>query len=128
MKKGFRFTVEDSTVRDISTLQQGEELIIIDKFDGFQVVEEENNDKIFIYFKDIDRNLKEMNRYYVVDSLQRVDNIKKMYEKYDSISRYKKLLELASLNNSSSYKENEDFFISSNITEREWNQFVSSVA
>ena len=128
MKKGFRFTVEDSTVRDISTLQQGEELIIIDKFDGFQVVEEENSDKIFIYFKDIDRNLKEMNRYYVVDSLQRVDNIKKMYEKYDSISRYKKLLELASLNNSSSYKENEDFFISSNITEREWNQFVSSVA
>lgn len=128
MKKGFRFTVEDSTERSINSIQQGNELIIIDKFDGFQVVEEENNDKIFIYFKDIDRNLKEMNRYYVVDSLQRVDNIKKMYEKYDSISRYKKLLELASLNNSSSYKENEDFFISSNITEREWNQFVSSVA
>lgn len=128
MKKGFRFTVEDSTERSINSIQQGNELIIIDKFNGFQVVEEENNDKIFIYFKDIDRNLKEMNRYYIVDSLQRVNNIKKMYEKYDSISRYKKLLELASLNNSSSYKENEDFFISSNITEREWNQFVSSVA
>lgn len=127
---GFKFTIEDNIERVITHNTQNNEVVVLDCFKGFNVVEVEDDNNVFLlYFKDVNRNLEVVQRYFKVEK-NRLTNIKKNFFEYEEnpTERYLKLMDYKNLSTSKDKSEeiyliNEDFFISCNITNKEWLQF-----
>lgn len=128
---GYKFTIEDNLERVVNYDMSGNELVIYDKFEGFNVVEDEDiDDGLAIWFKDISRDLSVVQRYFNIDKKE-LPFIKDYYNKYKNnpTGKYIKLLELKKQGHPGMeiskdvYFNNRCFFISSNITLNEWFQF-----
>lgn len=101
--------------------------LIKEGYSGFRAIEKEDNNDVFIYYKDI-KNNDEVERSFIIKKNQ-LDEIRKMNCYYDQniYSKYKKLLELSknvignTLNDrykvaEKVFEKNKLFFIAINIS------------
>ena len=59
------FEVKETTERIIDYIMQKGEIIFFDRYKGFDVYEDEADSKyLFIFFKDINKDLKTMQRFF----------------------------------------------------------------
>ena len=120
----FKFTIEEKLERNIETIFQGKEIIMVDQFTEFNLMEGENNpENLYVYYKDIKRDLNIMERYFTIKKYE-----KESFEKEFALSpteRYKKMLSLKmeNTNKEETYKRNKLFFVAANVTLKEWEQF-----
>lgn len=120
------FEVKETTERIIDYIIQKGEIIFFDRYKGFDVYEDEADSKyLFIFFKDINKDLKTMQRFFRI-SPSELSIFEEEYKKFKDAPtvKYKKILDLKNLNDDlkNIYDENRIFFMSSNITFDEWLQ------
>ena len=126
----YKFTIKDNIERTLNTFYQGKELLILDKFKGFDICESEYSDEdYYIYFSDVLRNLSVARRFFTIKKNE-LDIVTSFYNKYaeNGVRKYLKMLELKNIsdeNIDTIYEENKFFFIACNITNSEWKEFCS---
>lgn len=125
-----KFTIEDNLKRVINYSSQNGESVVYDKFEGFNVVEDENKpNELLIYFKDINKDLSVVQRYYIINRSE-LPSLKEIYNLYKDKPKeiYDRMLSLKNdINNRDDmenvYNKNKLFFISINISLKDWFQF-----
>lgn len=121
------FIIDNTLNKSITTVNQNNEIVIFEQYNGYII--KENEDTCRICFKDINKDLQDMDRYYIVQSNE-IPAIKKQYELYSDQEEkvYNHMLELKhNVTNDGKpegvYNRNKAFFISQNISKKEWESF-----
>ncbi|WP_405317108.1 hypothetical protein [Faecalibacillus faecis] len=100
--------------------------VIKEYYDGYIIKDGENDGKIIIEFKDINYKQEIMNRYFVIQE-EDITEIKNIYNKYknNKASAYQYMEYLRDMQDKDVYQNNKSFFVSQNISEKEWNDFCA---
>lgn len=127
---GLKFIIKENLRRVVDYEVQGSEVILKDRFEGYNIVEDSESSKLSIYFRDIDRNLNVVQRFFEIDRND-MDSFVNIFSQYEDkpTDRYVMMLKLKKLcagieAAENIYNNNYLFFVSGNVTLKEWIQFV----